>query len=205
MASAPAACSSDILALMPATALVRSGPSIPKFTRLSARRATSASPVTSSPPSPTAKGLVTWKEKTWVAPSDPTRRRCSSRAPNAAAESTTSGTPAASQVARHASRVPAGGAVPKVEVAITPATRPPCSASTRASSDGSSCHAAVSTSMNRGTKPAHAIAHAVAVNVNEGTMTCRRLATGSPKAARRATMSPTVQLARGMQDTSVSR
>ena len=74
MASAPAACSSDIFALMPATALVRSGPSIPKFTRLSARRATSASPVTSSPPSPTANGLVTWKEKTWVAPSEPTRR-----------------------------------------------------------------------------------------------------------------------------------
>ena len=57
----------------------------------------------------------------------------------------------------------------------------------------------------QGRKPAHAIAHAVAVKVKDGTMTCRRPATGSPRAARRATMRPTVQLATGRHDTSASR
>ncbi len=57
-------------------------------------------------------------------------------------------------------------------------------------------------STNSGSKPAHLIAQALAVNVNEGTAISRRSPAGSPQVALRATISPCVQLLTGVQSTS---
>ncbi len=170
---------------------------MPKFTRRAARSASAASAVTIAPPSPTANGLVAWKEKISVSPSPPTGRPSASTEPKPLAESSSSGSPWARQAARHASRSRAGGAVPNVEQPSTPATRPACASSAAASASWSICQDAGSMSTNSGSKPAHTIAQAVAVKVNDGVTTSGRWAVGSPSAARSATIRPSVQLATG--------
>ncbi len=57
-------------------------------------------------------------------------------------------------------------------------------------------------STNSGSNPAHLIAQALAVNVNEGTAIRRASSCGSPHATRSATIRPSVQLLTGMHLTS---
>ena len=120
-------------------------------------------------------------------------------APKAAAESSSSGTPCAALISRHAVRTSRGGMEPNVEQPSTPATSPSCRSSARSSATGSSCHASGSTSTNSGTKPAQSIAQAVAVKVNDGVTTMRRGPSGRPSTARRATSRPCVALETGTQ------
>ena len=103
----------------------------------------------------------------------------SSRAPNPAAESISSGSPWAATVSRHRARALDGGALPNVEHASTPATVPRWSCRADCSASGSSCHASSSMSTNSGSNPAQRIAHAVAANVKAGTAINRRAPAGS--------------------------
>ncbi len=95
-------------------------------------------------------------------------------------------------------REPGGdGATPKVAQPSTPATSPSAARSASVSASGSICQLSASTSTNRGRNPHHSIAQALAVNVNDGTITSA--SRGGPNAARIARSSPDVPLATGTQ------
>ena len=79
--------------------------------------------VVTSPPSPIAKGFVAWNENTSASPWRPRGSPRSSVAPNPAAESTSSGTPARPPRPVHPAWSAIGGGVPKVEAASTATTR----------------------------------------------------------------------------------
>ena len=133
-----AACSSDSLPLRPTTGLERAARVEPEGDQGCSMRAGDGGgpPVTTSPPSATANGLVTWKEKTWVSPSAP------ARGPVVVVGAERGGGVDHEPDAGGVARAPPGGAsgrgagVPKVEQPSTPATRSPCSARTRSSAAG---------------------------------------------------------------------
>ena len=157
----------------------------PKLTRRMMRRARWGSVVVTSPPSPIAKGFVAWNENTSASPWRPRGSPRSSVAPNPAAESTSSGTPARAAARRHPMRSAIGGGVPKVEAASTATTVSgrPSSAASRAA--GSRCHERGSTSTNTGSRPAQRTALTAAANVNEGISTSRRRGAGTGHRAER--------------------
>ena len=190
---------------MPTSTLIRVPGSRPKLIIRPMRAASSGSAVVTSPPSPTLNGLVAWNEKISVSLKPPRGRPSASRLPKPGAESISSGTPCASQSSRQAARCAGAGAVPKVAHASTPATSPSKRLSAAWRAAGSMCQPRRSMSTKIGSKPAHAIAHAVAVNVYEGVRIARRRPSGMPQAARSATMRPTVQLPTGTANVSPPR
>ena len=120
-----AAWSSLIFALRPNADATERSRLKPKLTPSSMRSSSSRLLVKMAPPSPIPNGLVAWKDTISTSPCVPTGVQSLASAPNAAAESTTSGTPSRRQASSQRMRVSVAGGVPNVDTANTIPTLSP--------------------------------------------------------------------------------